>query len=122
MNLTQPETPITLADAAQHFGFTVLTLRAEADRGRLTIYKIGRRYYTTPADVMQMVQLCRVERKAQGSISTRSAGNGLSATARTSAALDALKQTLATQKSSSRATSPANTRPSRPQRLSSRMS
>lgn len=111
--LTGDDTPVTLADAAQHFGFTVLTLRAEADRGRLVIYKIGRRYYTTPADIKEMVKLCRVERKARGSISIRSAVSGSSVTERTSVALDALKQTLAGQKSSSRNTSRANTSPSR---------
>lgn len=116
MSLTQSDTPITLADAAQHFGFTVLTLRAEADRGRLTIYKIGRRYYTTPADVMQMVQLCRVEQKARVSISTRRDVSGSSETARISAARGALRQTLAGLKSSSRTTSTANTRSNRQQR------
>jgi hypothetical protein len=30
---------ITLKDAAQHFGFSVYTLRTEAGNGRLTIYK-----------------------------------------------------------------------------------
>jgi hypothetical protein len=33
---------ITLKDAAQHFGFSVYTLRAEADRGRLAIYNGGK--------------------------------------------------------------------------------
>lgn len=120
--MTKDDDPITLKDAAQHFGFTVLTLRAEADRGRLTIYKIGRRYYTTPADVKMMVQQCRVERKARGSISTRTAESGLSETARTSAALDALRNTINARKSSSGTTSRANTSPSRQQRHSSRMS
>jgi hypothetical protein len=31
--------------------FTLSTLRAEATRGRLRVFRIGRRDYTTPADV-----------------------------------------------------------------------
>jgi len=46
------------------FGFTVWTLRAEADRGRLTIYKIGKRFYTTPADIKEMIQLCASIKRA----------------------------------------------------------
>lgn len=41
IRMIQDSDTITLKDAAQHFGFSVWTLRAEADRGRLTIYKIG---------------------------------------------------------------------------------
>ena len=61
--VTQDDDTITLKDAAKHFGFSVYTLRTEADRGRLAIYKIGKRYYTTPADVTEMVQQCRVDQK-----------------------------------------------------------
>jgi hypothetical protein len=49
--MTADTDPITLKDAAQHFGLTVLTLRAEAERGRLTLYKIGKKYYTTRGSV-----------------------------------------------------------------------
>ncbi len=118
----RPDEPMTLAHAADYFKFTVLTLRAEADRDRLTIYKIGRQYYTTPADIAEMVRKCRVEQKARGSISTRNAGNGSSATDRTSVALDALKQTINGHKSSSRNTSRANTSQSRRQSQSLRTS
>ena len=68
--MTSDTDPITLKDAAQHFGFSVWTLRTEADRGRLTIYRIGRKDYTTPNDIKEMVSQCRVEKKAHGSIST----------------------------------------------------
>ena len=101
--------PITLRDAAQHFGLSVETLRAEAGRGHLTIYRIGKRYYTTPADIRQMVQACRVEQKAQDSISIRSDGNGSSATAHASSALDAARETAERLKNSWRGTSPAST-------------
>ena len=72
--------PITLKDAAQHHGFTVSTLKAEAARGRLTTYKIGKRLYTTPADIKEMVRQCRVERKAPGFTLILSESNGLSET------------------------------------------
>jgi hypothetical protein len=49
--MTGDHDTITLRDAAKHFGFTVSTLRAEADRGRLALYRIGKRLYTTPADI-----------------------------------------------------------------------
>lgn len=100
---------ITLKDAAQHFGFTVWTLRAEADRGRLTIYKIGKRYYTTPADVKEMVQKCRVEQKGHGFTSTRNASSSLSETERVSSALAAANESALKLKNSSRNTLGKNT-------------
>lgn len=97
--------PVTLADAAQHFGFNVSTLRAEAGRGRLTLFKIGKRFYTTPNHIRAMVQECRVVPKAQGSISRRDAVTS-SETDRISSAQAALKLRLSKP---SRGTSPANT-------------
>lgn len=111
--MTGDHDTITLKDAAQHFGFGVWTLRAEAARGRLTTYKIGRQYYTTPADIKQMVELCRVEPKAQGSTLTLRETNGLSATARASSARESLGLTLARLKGSSPGTSARSTSPSR---------
>ena len=95
---------ITLADAAQHFGFSVYTLRTEAERGRLAIYKIGKRYYTTPADIKDMVQQCRVDQKAQGFTSIRHERNGSSETERASSALAAANETALRLKNSSRNT------------------
>ena len=95
---------VTLKDAAQHFGFSVYTLRTEAERGRLTIYKIGKRYYTTPADVKEMVQRCRVAQKAPGFTSIRNANNGSSETERASSALVAAQETARRLKNSSRNT------------------
>jgi hypothetical protein len=54
--------PITLREACKLFPLahlTVSTLRAEADRDRLTIFPIGRRDYTTLRSMREMVQLCR---------------------------------------------------------------
>ena len=95
---------ITLKDAAQHFGLSVWTLRAEADRGRLTIYKIGKRYYTTPADVKEMIQQCRVEQKVQDFTSIRRAVSSSSETERASSALAAANEIALRLKNSSRNT------------------
>ena len=109
--MTGEHDTITLRDAAQHFGFTVSTLRAEADRGRLTIYKIGKRYYTTPADIREMVQKCRVEQKGRAFTLIRSEDNTSSEMARASS--ERARQSLERLKSISRNTSGTNTSPSR---------
>ena len=90
--MTNDTDPITLADAAQHFGFSVWTLRTQADRGRLTIYRIGRKDYTTVNDMREMVRLCRVEKKAQDSTSIQDDDNGQSETDRASSALAAANE------------------------------
>ena len=100
---------ITLQDAAQHFGFTVLTLRAEAGRGRLTIYKIGRRYYTTPGDIREMVTKCRVDQKARDFTSIRNARRGSSEMASSASALAAANETVQRLKNISRNTSRKST-------------
>ena len=102
--MTGDNDTITLKDAAKHFRFSVYTLRVEAERGRLKIYKIGNRYYTTPADVRNMVEQCRVEQKAPASISIRNARSGLSETDRASSALAAAKEIALALKSSSPST------------------
>ena len=107
--MTGDHDAITLKDAAQHFGFTVCTLRAEADRGRLTIYKIGKRYYTTPADIREMVSQCRVDQKVPAFTLIRGASNGSSATDRASSALAAANETVLRLKNSSLNTSGAST-------------
>ncbi|MGX1362564.1 hypothetical protein [Bradyrhizobium elkanii] len=102
--MTQDGDIITLKDAAQHFGFSVYTLRTEADNQRLTIYKIGRRYYTTPGDVKEMIQLCRVEQKARAFTSIRSASSSSSETDRLSSALAAANESALRLKNSSKNT------------------
>jgi hypothetical protein len=102
--MTRDDDTITLKDAAQHFGFSVYTLRTEADRGRLAIYKIGKRYYTTPADIKEMVRQCRVDQKGQGFTLIRTAGNSLSETERASSALAAANESALRLKNSSRST------------------
>lgn len=107
--MTQDDDTITLKDAATHFGFKVSALRTEADRGRLTIYKIGNRYYTTPADIREMVRKCRVEPKVRDFTLIRSASSGSSGTARASSALAAATETALRLRSSSRNTSGVST-------------
>lgn len=95
---------ITLKDAAEHFGLSVYALRKEANDGRLTIYKVGKRYYTTPGDIKEMIQQCRVAQKAPDSISIRSARNSQSEMERLSSAQAAASEIAQRLKSSSRTT------------------
>ena len=111
--MTGDHDTITLKDAAGHFGYTVSTLRAEADRGRLTIYKIGKKYYTTPADIREMVQKCRVDLKGRDFTLIRSASSGSSETERSASALARARETALRLKSSSRNTLATSTSPSR---------
>lgn len=102
--MTGDNDTITLQDAAKHFGFSVYTLRTEADRGRLVIYKIGRRYYTTPADVKEMVRLCRVDQKGRDFTLIKNAVNSPSETERLSSAQAAARESAEKLKNSSRNT------------------
>jgi integrase len=92
--------PITLAEACQLFPRAKLklsTLRAEAARGRLTIFRIGKRDYTTAESMREMVRRCRAEDYRRDFTSTRSASNGLSATERILSAQAALMARLPRQ-------------------------
>jgi hypothetical protein len=54
--------PILLSEACKLFPrarLTVSTLRAEAARKRLDIFRIGRRDYTTARAMRRMVERCR---------------------------------------------------------------
>jgi hypothetical protein len=104
--------PITLADACRIVfadKIKVATLRAEASRGRLVIFRIGKRNFTTVNEVRRMVERCRVEREGQGSTLIHDGSNGLSETDRISSAQAALKTTLQGLRGSSRNTSARNT-------------
>jgi helix-turn-helix protein len=59
-------TPLTLRDASKRFGIPLSTLRGEAARGKLPTFQIGKRYFTSAADVEQMVWRRRTEAKARG--------------------------------------------------------
>lgn len=106
------ERPVTLKEACRivfQDAIKPATLRAEAGRGRLEIFRIGKRHFTTLASVKDMVGKCRVDPQALGSISIPTASNGSSETAHISSAQAALTQSLTRLRSSSANTSPANT-------------
>jgi hypothetical protein len=48
---------------------TAATLRRAADRGELTVYRIGKRIVTTEDDINQWWKKCRVNPREQGYIS-----------------------------------------------------
>jgi hypothetical protein len=52
---------LTLKEAAARFGLPASTLRCEGARGKLMVYRIGKKFYTTPADVKQLVRRRRIE-------------------------------------------------------------
>jgi hypothetical protein len=96
--------PMTLDDACREFPqarLTPYTLRAEAGRGRLDIFRLGRRDYTTRASMREMVRKCQDAARLRASTSTESATSGLSETDRVSSAQAALSQTVAALKSGS---------------------
>jgi hypothetical protein len=72
---------------------TVSGLRRERDHGRLAVFKIAGKDFTTLADIGRMMELCRSEAKgpdcglSQGDRSETSAPCGSSATAQTNTAL-----------------------------------
>jgi hypothetical protein len=101
---TREDDPVTLADAANHFGLSKGVLKADGLRGKLAMYKLGKQYYTTPNAVREWVERCRVERQDRASISIKRDGNGQSVTDRISSAQDALRRNLNGLKSSSRST------------------
>jgi hypothetical protein len=83
--------PITLAEACEIVfknKVTPATLRAEHRRGRLDIFRVGKRDFVYLRDVRAMVERCRVEDPRRDFISIRNANNGLSETERASSALD----------------------------------
>ncbi len=118
------ERPLTLQEACEVYGntFTPATLKAEATRGRLDIFRLGKRNYTTLSSLREMVLRCQEEGRRQGSTSTGPETNGLSETDRRLSARVALQQTLAGLKKPSGNISGKSTGPSRQRRHSSRMS
>lgn len=66
--------PITLAEASKVIlrgRVTISALRAEIRRGNLTVEKIGKNLYTTPAAVREMRERCRVKPSPHDSTSER---------------------------------------------------
>lgn len=89
--------PITLGEACELYPrsrLTKSTLRAEAARGRLTIFRIGKRDYTTVAFMRDMVRRCQDEDYRRDSISTLQEASGLSEMDKALSAQAALNQTV----------------------------
>jgi hypothetical protein len=86
--------PIPLALAAADFGIPKGVLKANGLRGELTMYKLGKQYYTTPNAVREWVRQCHVTPKARVSGSIRDESNSLSETDRVSSARAALMHRL----------------------------
>ena len=104
-----PDDPITLKEAGELYRLTVSTLRAEAGRGRLDIFRIGKRDYTTAAAMREMVRKCQDAARVRAYTSTRDASSGSSETERASSAQAALSQTVAALRSGSVVTLDRNT-------------
>jgi hypothetical protein len=88
--------PITLETASKvvlRGAVTVSTLRAEIKRGNLGVLRIGKNLFTTPADIREMKNRCRVQLSRQDSTSEQTAGerSGSSATKDATDELAALK-------------------------------
>lgn len=89
--------PMPLAEACELYPrakLTVSTLRAEAGRGRLDIFRLGKRDYTTAAAMREMIRRCQDAALARACTSTESGNRGSSATERASSALAALNTTV----------------------------
>ena len=93
--IERADDPITLAEACKLFPrahLTVSTLRAERDRGRLNIFRLGRRDYTTEADMRAMVKSSKDESSRRVYASTTKADTGEQA--RSAAALSQITSAL----------------------------
>jgi hypothetical protein len=104
--------PIPLKEACRDIlggRWTPATLRAEASRGNLVIFRLGRTDCTTPADLERMVRACRENRRVRGSTWTRAEVSGSSETEHASSALAALRQSTSALKRSSQTTLARNT-------------
>src|ERR1700757_1818846 len=67
--MTDPElVPLDVAarTAFPSGGVTAKTLLMRARQGKLTVYRPGRAYLTTLADVREMIKTCRVEPRGRG--------------------------------------------------------
>lgn len=98
------DTPITLAEACEMYGnrFKVATLRAEHGRGKLRLFRLGRRDYTSPQYMREWIKRCQDESNHQGSTWTPDAVPGRSEMAQPSTALDSLSATVRALRNNSR--------------------
>jgi hypothetical protein len=111
------DTPIdllTLRQAAELYGLKVATLRAEAARGRLAVFRMGKSDYTSHAAMQLMVKRCQDADPRHACISTGPGAPGASETERMSSARAALRQTIEGLKKGSPNTSARSTDQSLP--------
>ena len=73
---------------------TVSTLRAEAARGRLDIFRLGRLDYTTERSMQELIRKCQDVARRHASTSTQNDRPGSSATEQASSAQAALNVTV----------------------------
>jgi hypothetical protein len=92
--MSPDERPLTLKEAGDLYRLKISTLRAEAARGRLDIFRLGKRDYTTLQSMREMVRKCQEEGRRRVSTLIGDGGNGSSETERASSAQAALKQTV----------------------------
>lgn len=111
--------PVTLKEACElvfRGTISVASLRAEASRGNLDIFRVGRKDFTTIRAVREMQAKCLAGRKGRTFISIPQENSGLSEMDHVSSALAALSQSTRALRSSSQNTSAGNTSPRRVQR------
>ena len=95
--MADDDAPIPLKAACELYPqakLTVSALRAEAARGRLTIFRLGRRDYTTERSLKEMIRKCQDVARRHASTSTQKETPGLSAMERASSAQAALNVTV----------------------------
>jgi hypothetical protein len=104
-SLPKPDDLLRLDEAAKlgfpHVRMTGSALRTEARKGRLAIYRVAGKDFTTLADIERMKTLCRIQEKAPGSTSSEegetptagssSAAYGASETDASKSALDSAR-------------------------------
>ena len=106
--------PITLQEAVNLFpkaNLKISTLRVERDRGNLDIFLLGKRDYTTPKSMREMVRKCQENARRRVSTLIHDAANGSSETVQALSAQAALKQTVAALKAGLPRILPRSTRP-----------
>lgn len=109
--------PITLKTASEVIlcGIvSVSALRAEIRRRNLAAYKVGKNLFTTPRDIREMMEKCRVSPPRPASISDQTTEPGSSETEARILELAALTASVAMLKSGSLSTLRKNTPPDRP--------
>ena len=112
-----PDTPLRLADAATlafpFGGMKAAGLRREASRGRLAIWRMAGKDYTTLAAIEEMRGLCQIRPKERACGSDRetvaSARSGSSATGQSASPQDALRMVVMKLKGDLPSISPKHT-------------